>query len=229
MSEAPDFSQLCEEIKQLSGLTARDEAMLNELAGLIVPSLDGIADRLFALLAAMPRSAAFIDGREGFLKKTHRAWLKSLFTRRLDADFAQWMYQTGAAHARVELPVEFMTAAMSMVLRELLLLVGAAALDVEAKARAGAAIGSVCAFSQLIMQRGYGIGYAASETERVQMIADISRKLFDKLAETYNECAFSAQAFANDSHAEIRPRRRGRYAIRLESNRRRRCLPRSHS
>jgi Protoglobin len=229
MSQAPNFSQLCEEIKQLSGLTARDEAMLHKLAGLIVPSLDRIADRLFALLAAVRCSGTFIEGREEFLKNAHRTWLRSLFTRRLDADFVQWIYQIGAAHARVELPVEVMTAAMSMVLRELLLLLGTAALDVETKARAGAAISSVCAFSQLIMQRGYGIGYAASETERVQTISDISRNLFDKLAEVYKEYAFTAQAFANDSRADIRPRRRGIYANRSESNRRRRCLPRSHS
>jgi hypothetical protein len=187
MSDTLDFRQMCEESKQLSGLTAEDEATLRELADLIVPALDGVTDRFYTILGQVPRTAAFIEGRVDILKKTHRAWLESLFTRSLDAEYAQWMYQIGAVHVRVELPVEFMTAGMSLVLRELLLLVGRASMAAEAKSRAGAAIGSVCGFSQLIMQKSYDTGKLAGEVERVLKITGISRKLFDNLAAAYKE------------------------------------------
>lgn len=187
MSDALDFHQMCDESKQLSGLTTQDEATLRELAGLIVPALDGVTDRFYTILGNVPRTAAFIEGRVEMLKKTHRAWLESLFTRNLDAEYTQWMYHIGSVHVRVQLPVEFMTAGMSLVLRELLVLVGGSSLDPEAKTRAGAAIGSVCGFSQLVMQKSYDTGKLAGEVERVLKITGISRKLFDNLAAAYKE------------------------------------------
>jgi hypothetical protein len=187
MSDALDFSQMCDESKLLSGLTAQDEATLRELAQLIVPALDGVTDRFYVVLGSVPRTAAFIEGRVDVLKKTHRAWLESLFTRSLDAQYTEWMYQIGTVHVRVQLPVEFMTAGMTLVLRELLVLVGGSSLDAEAKTRASAAIGSVCGFSQLVMQKSYDTGKLAGEVERVLKITGMSRKLFDNLAAAYKE------------------------------------------
>ncbi len=225
MNEAPDSFQLCDEVKRLSGLTARDETTLHELADSIVPALDGVTDRLFARLGAVPRAAEAIEGRAESLKETHRAWLRSLFTRSLDADYAHWVYGIGAAIVRLGMPVEVVTASMSMVLRELLLLVGAAALDPETKTRAGAAIGSACAFSQLIMQRSYGVGGPASEAARVQMIADISRELFDRMATFYKGRTSTSQAITVAARVDRRPRRRGRYGTRIEFNQCRRRMP----
>lgn len=187
MSDALDFRQMCDESKQLSGMTAEDEATLRELAGMIVPALDGVTDRFYTILGQVPRTAAFIEGRVDLLKKTHRAWLESLFTRQLDAEYTQWMYHIGTVHVRVQLPVEFMTAGMSLVLRELLVLIGGSSLDAAAKTRANAAIGSVCGFSQLVMQKSYDTGKLAGEVERVLKITGISRKLFDNLAAAYKE------------------------------------------
>lgn len=187
MSDALDFQQMCDESKQLSGLSTQDEVTLRDLAGLIVPALDGVTDRFYTTLGEVPRTAAFIDGRVEVLKSTHRVWLESLFTRSLDAEYTQWMYHIGSVHVRVQLPVEFMTAGMSLVLRELLLLVGRSSLDADAKTRANAAIGAVCGFSQLVMQKSYDTGKLAGEVERVLNITGISRKLFDNLAAAYRE------------------------------------------
>lgn len=187
MANELNFTQMCDESKQLSGLMAQDEATLRELAPLIVPALDEVTDRFYTVLGAVPRTASFIEGRVDVLKKTHRAWLESMFTRNLDAEYTQWMYQIGSVHVRVELPVEFMTAGMTLVLRELLLQVGRSSLDADAKARACAAIGSVCGFSQLVMQKSYDTGKLAGEVERVLNITGISRKLFDNLAAAYKK------------------------------------------
>lgn len=228
MANAPDYSQLCEEIKQLSGLTARDEATLHELSALIGPALDGVTERFYATLGRVRSTAEFIEGRVDILKRAHRAWLESLFARSLDAEYAKWLYQIGAVHVHVELPVEFMTAGMSLILRELLLLVGEAPLDVEAKTRAGAAIAAACTFSQLIMQRSYDRGRQASEEQQVQKITDISRKLFDNLTAVYKEYANPAHMVANDPSADIRPQRKGLHSDRGASLRRTRRVPRSH-
>jgi hypothetical protein len=187
MSDTLDFRHMCDESKQLSGMTAQDEVILRDLAGMIVPTLDGVTDRFYTILGQVPRTAAFIEGRVELLKKTHRAWLESLFTRQLDAEYTQWMYHIGSVHVRVQLPVEFMTAGMSLVLRELLVLIGESSLDAAAKTRASAAIGSVCGFSQLVMQKSYDTGKLAGEVERVLKITGISRKLFDNLAAAYKE------------------------------------------
>ncbi len=84
-----DFNQLCAESKQLVGLTPEDEALLRELATLIVPELDVVTERFYTVLGSTPRTAAFIEGRVESLKKTHRLWLESLFTKPLDATYAQ--------------------------------------------------------------------------------------------------------------------------------------------
>jgi hypothetical protein len=229
MNKTPDFARLCDDIKQLSGLTAQDEAVLRELAPMIVPSLEGLTDRVFGMLGTMPRTAAFVEGRADVLRQVQGAWLNGLFTRKLDGDYARWLYQIAAAHAREKVPQDFMCACMTMFLRELLLLVWAAPLASEAKARAGVAINSACAFSRMIIQRSYDDSGEASVSVSKRMISDISDKLFDKMAGIYEAYADHAREFANAHRVDIRPRRRGRHVTRTESSQCMRRLSRSYS
>ncbi len=185
MSDENDFSRLSAESKRLTGLEPQDEVMLRELAPLLLPHLDAVTDAFYATLTTVPSTADFLEGRVESLKKTHRAWLESLFTRDLDAGYAQWMHKIGEVHVRAQLPVEFMTSGMSLILRELLTVISRAELDEPTRTRAMAALSSVCGFSQLLMQRSYDEMKLAGEVERVLKITGISRKLFDNLAAAY--------------------------------------------
>lgn len=186
MSDELDFAGICEESKKLAGLSAEDEVLLKELGSAIVPALDGVTERFYAVLLSIPRTAAFLDGRVDILKKAHRAWLESLFTQNLDAKYTEWMYHIGAVHVKVNLPVEFMTTGMTLILRELTSLVCAGeSMSLERKGKAVAAVGSVCGFSQLVMQKSYDSGKLASELEKFLKITGMSRALFDNLASAY--------------------------------------------
>lgn len=218
MNNAPDFRLLCEEIKVLSGLTKQDEATLGDLGALILPSLGGVSERTVATLRTVPSAAALVEQGAGVIRKAHQSWLASLFTRSMDADYAKWLYQIGAAHARLKLPAEFMAAGMSLALRELLLVAWAAALDAEMKTRACTAIGSACTFSQLIMQRSYGDDLSLRAAEKAAMITEVSSTLFERLAAVYQVRSDPVRPLVNQLGANARPRRRGRYAIRSQSS-----------
>lgn len=186
MSSSIDFASLCAESRALAGLTDADVALLHDLGPRFVPHLDAVTDRFYAALGAVPRTAAFIEGRVDALKKTHRAWLESLFTRAVDTEYTQWMHHVGSVHVRVNLPVEFMTSGMTLVQRELLLLAASTeGLDVATRDRVPAAIASICGFCQLVMQKSYASDRLAEELEKFLKITGMSHKLFENLAAAY--------------------------------------------
>jgi hypothetical protein len=186
MKDPVNFSLLCDESKHLVGMTPQDETVLHALAAIVIPALDGITDRFYSTLNSVPRTAAFIEGRVEVLKKTHRSWMESLFTREFDPAYTEWMYQIGLIHVKVDLPVEFMTSGMSLVLRELLLLVVSnATLNIETRTQGCVAISAACNYCQLIMQKSYDTGKLADELEKFLQITGMSRKLFENLAAAY--------------------------------------------
>lgn len=188
MSKESDFTQLCNEARQLVGLTTADEAALREIAPVLIPALDQVTDRFYAILGAQARTAGFIVGRTESLRKTHRAWLESLFTSAIDADYARWMHDIGSVHVRVNLPVEFMSSAMAVVQRELTALVaGNDALEAGLRARACAAISSACGFCELLMQKSFAIDRSADELERYLRITGVSRPLYEKLSAAFRD------------------------------------------
>lgn len=188
MNNNIDFDQLCAEARQLVGLSSADEATLRELAPILTPALDQVTDRFYAILGSQPRTAGFIVGRTDSLRKTHRAWLESLFTSTIDASYARWMHDIGSVHVRVNLPVEFMSSAMAVVQRELTALVaGNDALEAGLRARACAAISSACGFCELLMQKSFAVDRSADELERYLRITGVSRQLYEKLSAAFKD------------------------------------------
>jgi hypothetical protein len=188
MSDLIDFAALCQESRTLCGFGPEDEATIAQFGPLLVPALDEVTEKFYAALLSVPRTAAFLQGRIDMLKRTHRAWLESLFTRPIDAQYTQWMHQIGSVHVRVNLPVEFMTAGMALVQRELMTAIATLqGIDVDQRARLAIAISSLCGFCQLVMQTSYASDRLAAELEKFLKITGMSRTLFDNLAAAYRE------------------------------------------
>lgn len=182
----PDFEALCKESKLLVNLTAEDEALIKSLATAVVPHLDQVTERFYDQLEKVPATAKVIEGRVDALKKTHRAWLESLFTENIDATYTEWMHHVGSVHVKVDLPVEFMTSGMALVLRELVEVLGnEGSLAPEKKLAAEKALTSLCGFSQLVMQQSYSVDRLAEALEKFLKITGMSRKLFDNLAAAF--------------------------------------------
>lgn len=188
MDDSLDFAALCEEGRALVGLSPADEALLRDILPLIGPELDKVTERFYARLMSTPRTARFLEGRVEGLRKTHRAWLNTLFTGQFDAEYTRWMYQIGLVHSQVALPVEFMSASMALVQRELTALVaGTNRLDADMRGRGCAAISSACGFCQLIMERSYALDQRESELERYLRITGVSRALYEKLSAAFKD------------------------------------------
>lgn len=188
MEESIDFNALCAESRALVGLTQGDEALLRDVLPLIGPELDKVTERFYARLMSTPSTARFLEGRVDGLRKTHRAWLNTLFNGQFDAEYTRWMHQIGLAHSHVALPVEFMSASMALVQRELTAIVaGTNRLDADMRGRTCAAISSACGFCQLIMERSYANDQRESELERYLRITGVSRTLYEKLSASFKD------------------------------------------
>ena len=186
MEDNIDFEQLARETKILTGFTTAHEALLVEVGPKIKPHLGNVTDAFYEILQTLPKAQPFLDGRLDTLKQTHLNWLESLFTGPFDAEYAQGMYHVGMVHVRVQLPVEFMQGAGTMILSELINVSKEVfSDDGQRQAEVIRAINGVIGFSVTIMQESYQASSLAEELEKFLAITGMSRTLFNNLALAY--------------------------------------------
>ena len=177
------FAELSGSAKAFAGLTPGRERLLREMAQLLVPQLDAVTDRFYAHLQAIPRTAPFLEDRLPKLRRTHRAWLESIFTQDYDIAFVEKMYRVGDAHVRARLPVEFMAGGMTLIQGELTpLVLRTAPGDVERQIALTGAINAALGFALIVMQESYQISRLLAEQENFLAVTGISRTLFNNLA-----------------------------------------------
>jgi hemoglobin-like flavoprotein len=157
MSE--NFQDLLARAKSLSGLTPEHEACLKEIAPIITPHLPKITDAFYVRLITSPVTSVFLTKYEDkldYLKETHLTWLKSLFTLDINAEFAKSMKRVGDVHVEIQLPLDFMTGAMSLINTGLIKIVIAEFENDKEKAlNALLAVNAVTALVLVIMQQSY--------------------------------------------------------------------------
>lgn len=186
MSNQVDFNALTTYAKQFSGLTPEYEALLLEIGPVIDGRLSEVTDDFYAALLQIDKTRPFIEERVDGLKATHRDWLGTLFQGPYDASYTAAMYHVGDVHVRVELPVEFMAGAMTLIGNTLLQVVSeVCGNDHERCVKTNSAINSVLGFSLMVMQESYQASSLAQELEKFLSISGMSRTLFDNLAKAY--------------------------------------------
>ena len=181
-----DFNELVERTKQLTGFTADHESLLIEFRPEIQPFLGAVTEGFYTTLLSIPKTRAFLEGRTDALKQTHKRWLESLFTGPFDAEYAKAMYHVGQVHVQVQLPVEFMQGAATLIFGELLKVL--TQINQDDPDRLGAianAANAVIGFSVAIMQESYQASSLAEELEKFLAITGMSRNLFNNLAMAY--------------------------------------------
>ncbi|NOQ93016.1 MAG: hypothetical protein GQ547_00095 [Methylophaga sp.] len=188
MSETQDFEALTRYAKAFTGLTPEREACLLEVSEQLQPLLATVTDKFYEQLGHIPETAPFLEGRVDTLKKSHLAWIQSLFTGPFDISCTELMYKVGDIHVKVHLPVEFMAGAMSMINNELILLViEQFADDQEKMALVLTSINSITSFSLFVMQQSYQESTVAEELDKFLRISGMSRVLFTNLANAYSD------------------------------------------
>ena len=117
------FDELLNYAKLFSGLLPEDEICIKSIAPIITPHLNAITDSFYAQLNNIPQAASFLDGRIDILKPIHLNWLNLLFTQNINVEFVKMMHKTGDTHSKVQLPIEFMIGAMTLITNDLIKLV----------------------------------------------------------------------------------------------------------
>lgn len=172
--------------KLYAGLTPDDEALLLAESARIKPLLSAVTEQFYTALVTFPQAQPFLEGRLEHLRNTHLDWLERLFTGPYDETFTTFMYQVGATHVRVKLPVEFMACGITQISNHMLpLLADLYAGDTTRFAQMVRAVNSILGFSLIIMQESYQTSLLAEELERFLAITGISRTLFNNLASAY--------------------------------------------
>lgn len=182
-----NFNELIAYSKAFSGLTPELEACLKDIAPILIPHLKSVTDRFYEQLITIPVTEKYLAGRIDQLKAAHLKWLADLFTLNIDAPFAESIYKVGNIHVKVNLPVEFMAGAMTLINIELIRLVVETMSDDLGKcSQALQAISAVTGLALMVMQQSYQESSMAEELEKFLRISGMSRTLFTNLAKAYN-------------------------------------------
>ncbi|MCQ8105190.1 protoglobin domain-containing protein [Methylomonas sp. SURF-2] len=183
-----DFEKLTGYAKQFSGLTPELETLLQQIGGQIKPRLAQVTEDFYGQLATIPQAAAFLEGRIDTLKAAHMRWLESLFSGRYDQAYVEYMYKVGNVHVKVNLPVEFMAGAMTLINNRLIgTLVETYGGDQAHLAKVLEAVSAITGMSLLVMQQSYQEASLAEELEKFLKISGMSRTLFTNLALAYKD------------------------------------------
>jgi len=186
MSDIHDFEALTRYAKSFTGLTAEREACLLDVSAQLKPMLGAVTEEFYARLSKIPETAPYLEGRLESLKKSHLAWIESLFTGPFDINCTELMYKVGDIHVKVNLPVEFMAGAMSMINNELIsLVINEFSDDKEKMTLVLSSINSITSFSLFVMQQSYQESTVAEELDKFLKISGMSRVLFTNLANAY--------------------------------------------
>jgi hypothetical protein len=182
-----NFFELVAYGKSFSGLTPELEACLKNIGPIITPHLKKVTDSFYEQLGTIPMTEKYLVGRIEHLKAAHLQWITDLFTLEVDVQFAAGMYKIGDVHVKVNLPVEFMAGAMTLINTEIIKIVlENMSDDIEQSSKALQAINAVTGLALMIMQQSYQASSMAEELEKFLKISGMSRTLFANLAKAYS-------------------------------------------
>lgn len=183
-----DFEKLTRYAKLFSGLTPELETLLLQIGNQIKPHLPAVTEDFYRQLATIPQTASFLEGRIDTLKAAHMRWLESLFSGHYDQAYVEQMYKVGNVHVKVNLPVEFMAGAMTLINNRLIgTLVDTYGDDKAQLAKILEAVSAITGMSLLVMQQSYQEASLAEELEKFLKISGMSRTLFTNLALAYKD------------------------------------------
>lgn len=104
------------------GLGEPELAVLHEIAPLVEPYLDELADVFYGSLLSRPRVQALFEDSDQInrLKRTLRRWASEFFTRPRDADYLKDRLRIGEIHHRIGVTDLYVVGAMGIVRRYLI-------------------------------------------------------------------------------------------------------------
>lgn len=106
-----------QEIRKHYRLTSVDERNLKELASILLPLNDRLADEFYDYLAEDPHTAAYFRTREAIVKRkeTMKTWFREVFTSDYDHRYLTRLQRIGKVHVKIGLSGHYVNAAMNFI------------------------------------------------------------------------------------------------------------------
>jgi uncharacterized membrane protein (DUF373 family) len=148
--------RLFEDIKEDYRLGPKDQEILLAVWGELAPQADQVVEHFYQRLLDQPDTAKFLEDPEilARLKRSHRAWLESVFLGPFDERYYQRLKRIGNAHVRIGLSAHFVYVGMNFIREELKNLV-AALLDPHRQRPALEAIDKILDLNLDVIARAY--------------------------------------------------------------------------
>lgn len=183
-----DLAKLNSYCKQFCDLTPEKEQLIQAIGPDLLPYLPPITEAFYAHLLEIDEAQRFVEGRIDALKKTHLAWLTSLFTKNIDDDFAAHLYHIGDVHVQVDLPADFMTGAITYLQQKIIhVAVYLYGNDPVKLLHVSQALNSLMGYNLQVMQLSYQQSMVTAELSRFLNVTGISHKLFSNMVAAYNK------------------------------------------
>ena len=185
--EDVDYFKLNQYAKKFVNLTDEKIELLHSIRPEIMPHIQTVTDNFYIHLSNIEEANVFISDKIDILKPTHYNWIKNIFESDFSIEYTKLMYRVGDVHVKIDLPVEFMSGAMSIITEELIVvfhqIYGSDMVKIK---QAQQAITAALGFSLFIMQESYQLSSLDKELDKFLQITGMSRILFNKLASIYS-------------------------------------------
>jgi uncharacterized membrane protein (DUF373 family)/truncated hemoglobin YjbI len=146
-----------DEIRRHFGFTARDEENLNELAQLLLPFTDNLAEDFYAYLLEDPYSASFFKTEEAMRKRktSIAAWFRDLLSGPYNNIYLTRLRRIGQVHVRIGLKGHYFNASMNFIRTFCIRQIGQAALNEGRKAELMETLNKIIDFNLDVITSSY--------------------------------------------------------------------------
>lgn len=146
-----------DEIRKHYGFTDRDEENLKELAQILLPFTDNLAEDFYAYLSEDPYSASFFKTEEAIRKRkaSIAAWYKDLLTGPYNNLYLNRLRRIGLVHVRIGLKGHYFNASMNFIRTFSIHQIGQGAIDEGRRAELLETLNKIIDFNLDIITSSY--------------------------------------------------------------------------
>jgi len=138
-----------------------------------------LTDRFYEKIAAVPETAALIEGRVESLKKTHGIWMDELFAGDYGDEYFERRWKIGLTHVRVNVPPHYVEAVVSFLRAESEHLLARELDDPASVDKVHASVLKILDLDLMVIN----FAYAAERIDRLCAFTGMSKKLLERCVE----------------------------------------------
>ncbi len=172
-------SSVFADLKSFIDFGDEDVENLKSLRPIFAEHGAGLTDRFYEKIAAVPETAALIEGRVEALKETHGRWMDELFAGDYGDAYFERRWKIGLTHVRVNVPPHYVEAVVSFLRAESEHLLARELEDASRVAKVHASVLKILDIDLMVIN----FAYAAERIDRLCKFTGMSKKLIERCIE----------------------------------------------